>query len=60
MAKGERQHDKIDPGWPEGSDHSHPVTELATEVTGALSPYGDIEFPLEKVAYEHPHTVLNK
>lgn len=60
MAKGERRTDQIDPEWPEGPGNEHPVTELATDVMGALSPFGEIEFPLDSVPYEHPHTVINK
>jgi hypothetical protein len=27
---------------------------------GSFSPFGDVEFPLEEVPYEHPHTVINR
>jgi hypothetical protein len=53
----------IDNGWPstDGPD-DHPVTELAADRTGALSPFGDISFPLpaEDLPYLHPVTVVNR
>ena len=52
----------VDPGWPvsDGED-DHPVSELAADRTGALSPFGDLTFPLpsEDVPYTHPVTVIN-
>ena len=53
----------IDNGWPvdlEGDDHA--VSELAADRTGALSPFGDVVFPLpaEDLPYTHPVTVVNK
>ena len=52
----------VDNGWPEVSGDDHAVSELATDRTGALSPFGDLEFPLpaEKLPYMHPVTVVNK
>lgn len=52
----------VDNGWPEVADDDHAVSELATDRTGALSPFGDLEFPLpaEKLPYMHPVTVVNK
>jgi hypothetical protein len=57
VAKGNP--DRIDPTWPQGD---HPVTELATDWQGALSPFGDVEFPLpvEDLGYTHPVTEINK
>ena len=53
----------VDNGWPvyEESDE-HAVSEVAADRTGALSPYGDIAFPLpaEELPYTHPVTVVNK
>jgi hypothetical protein len=47
--------------WPADDDHGqHPVSELAADRQGALSPYGDLAFPLESVPYEHPVTEINK
>jgi hypothetical protein len=47
----------IDPHWPDGD---HPVTELAADRQGALSPFGEVTFPLESVPYVHPQTEINK
>ena len=60
MAKGNP--DRIDPTWPEESDDGHPVSELAADRQGALSPFGDVTFPLpvEELGYEHPVTRINK
>jgi hypothetical protein len=52
--------DRRDPAWPELPDGEHPVSELASPVQGNLSPFGDVEFPLEEVPYVHPHTVVNR
>jgi hypothetical protein len=53
----------VDNGWPAlGGDDDHAVSELATDRTGALSPFGDITFPVpaEDLPYTHPITVVNK
>ena len=50
----------VDPHWPHLPDGEHPVTELSTHVQGALSPFGDVEFPLPTVPYIHPTTVINR
>jgi hypothetical protein len=53
----------VDPGWPElDGDEDHAVSELATDRTGALSPFGDLTFPLpsDDIPYVHPSTVVNK
>ncbi len=50
----------VDPTWPQAEDGSHPVTELASPVAGGLSPFGDLEFPLDSVPYIHPTTVINR
>nr|WP_240615930.1 hypothetical protein [Nakamurella deserti] len=51
----------VDPTWPHGEDGDHPVTELNSDRQGALSPFGDTEFPLPSsaVPYKHPKTVIN-
>lgn len=61
MAKATRK-GRIDPTWPELPDGEHPVSELASSTQGALSPFGDLEFPLpaDKLPYEHPVTVINR
>lgn len=50
---------RVDPAWP---DVPHPVSEIAASLQGALSPFGDVEFPLpaEELPYEHPVTKINK
>lgn len=61
MAKGDNSKKKagVDPTWPAG-DGEHPVTELAADRQGALSPFGEVTFPLESVPYVHPETEINK
>lgn len=59
MAKQSRK-DRIDPTWPSRSEEDHPVSELASPWQGALSPFGEVEFPVEAVPYEHPQTRINK
>jgi hypothetical protein len=51
---------RVDPTWPDLPDGEHPISELAADRQGSLSPFGDIEFPLDEVPYEHPHTVINR
>jgi len=53
----------VDNGWPEvNGDDDHAVSELATDRTGALSPFGELEFPqpADELPYTHPVTVINK
>ncbi|OBK74968.1 hypothetical protein [Mycobacterium sp. 1274761.0] len=53
----------VDNGWPAtDGEHDHAVSELAADRTGALSPYGDLTFPLpsEDLPYCHPVTVVNR
>jgi hypothetical protein len=54
--------DRIDPTWPSWSEEDHPVSELAAPVQGALSPFGEVIFPLspDELPYEHPHTEINR
>ena len=62
MAKGDngKKSERIDPAWPQVPDGEHPVTELAADRQGALSPFGDLTFPLDSVPYVHPETEINK
>lgn len=61
MAKAKKvDPDRIDPAWPQLGDGQKPVTEMSTDRQGALSPYGDVTFPLERVTYQHPTTEINK
>ena len=53
----------VDPGWPVlDGDDDHAVSELATDRTGALSPFGELVFPqpADELPYVHPVTVVNK
>ena len=62
MADVEKKH-FVDPGWPQNlPEGKHAVTELIAEDAGALSPYGDAEFPIpaEELNYVHPYTVINR
>ena len=59
MAKGKRE-ELIDPTWPSRSEEDHPVSELASPVQGALSPFGEVDFPHAEVPYVHPVTEINR
>ena len=61
MVKQVRTH-RTDPAWPAVSEDDAPVSELAATWQGALSPYGEVEFPLppEQLPYVHPDTKINK
>ena len=60
VAKGDKgKNSKIDPSWP-GEPGEHPVTELAADRQGALSPFGEVTFPLDSVPYVHPETEINR
>ena len=52
----------VDPTWPEVPGDQHPVSEFNTDRQGALSPFGEIEFPLpsSEIPYIHPTTVINR
>jgi hypothetical protein len=52
----------VDKGWPTTNPDDHAVSELATDRTGALSPYGDVVFPLpaDELPYLHPVTEINR
>ena len=52
--------DRIDPGWPQLPEGEHPVTEFTCEIQGSLSPFGELEFPLDEVPYVHPSTQVNR
>lgn len=51
---------RIDPAWPDLPEGEHPLTELLSDAQGPLSPFGDVEFPLAEVPYEHPVTEINR
>ncbi|CAA0135833.1 Uncharacterised protein [Mycolicibacterium vanbaalenii] len=52
----------VDPGWPTTDVDDHAVSELAADRTGALSPFGDITFPLpaDELPFVQSSTVINK
>lgn len=52
----------VDKGWPTTNPDDHAVSELATDRVGALSPYGDVVFPLpaDELPYLHPVTEVNR
>jgi hypothetical protein len=64
VARGERtKSDKIDPSWPSDDyEHGDPVSELASDRQGSLSPFGDETFPVppDTLPYVHPVTVINR
>jgi hypothetical protein len=51
---------RVDPTWPQLPEGEYPVTELSSSLQGSLSPFGDVEFPLDNVPYVHPVTEINK
>lgn len=64
MAKRESKPDRIDPEWRAGTGdhHDEPVSELASDRQGSLSPFGDETFPVpsETLPYQHPVTIINR
>ncbi|BBX41830.1 hypothetical protein MSIM_32810 [Mycobacterium simiae] len=52
----------VDNGWPTTDPDDHAVSELVTDRTGALSPFGDLVFPVDPdhLPYVHPVTVINR
>ncbi|MGB3893980.1 hypothetical protein [Mycolicibacter sinensis] len=60
-AKQDNKNRYVDNGWPE-TDGEPAVSELRTDRAGALSPFGDLVFPLpsETLPYVHPVTVVNR
>ncbi len=52
----------IDNGWPTRDPEDHPVSELASDRVGALSPFGTLVFPVpaSSLPYIHPVTVINR
>ncbi|MDH6198335.1 hypothetical protein M2272_004994 [Mycobacterium frederiksbergense] len=58
-----KKNEYVDNGWPVLSDgDDHAVSELATDRTGALSPFGDVVFPLpaDELPFIQPATVINR
>ncbi|MCP2332566.1 MULTISPECIES: hypothetical protein [Actinoalloteichus] len=54
--------DRMEPTWPDVHEGKYAVSELAAPVAGALSPFGEVEFPLpqDKLPYRHPVTRINR
>lgn len=52
----------VDPTWPVVADGGHAVSEFNADRQGALSPFGELDFPLtgEQIPYVHPVTVINR
>ncbi len=52
----------VDNGWPVLDGDGHAISELAADRTGALSPFGEVTFPLpaDELPYMHPVTVINR
>jgi len=52
----------VDPRWPVSQEGGHPVSDLNSDRQGALSPFGDLNFPLagDQIPYVHPVTVINR
>ncbi|MBE9374045.1 hypothetical protein IQ251_06245 [Saccharopolyspora sp. HNM0983] len=59
---GKSKHERIDPSWPKLPDPKDAVSEFVSDKQGALSPFGELAFPMsaETVPYEHPVTEINK
>ena len=63
VAEKKRKKQYVDPGWPASDvEDDHPISELAADRTGALSPFGELAFPLpaDDLPYTHPVTVVNR
>ena len=62
MAQNIDKNRYIDNGWPTRDPDDHPVSELASPLVGALSPFGDIHFPVpaSTLPYLHPVTHVNR
>ena len=52
----------VDPRWPGAGTDDHAVSEFTADRQGALSPFGELEFPLpgDQIPYVHPVTVINR
>ncbi len=62
VADKKQKQQYVDPGWPAAEEGDHPISELAADRTGALSPFGELAFPLpsDDLPYVHPVTVVNR
>lgn len=62
MAKAKHP-ERVDPTWPGVDDlGKSPVSETAADRQGALSPFGELVFPLpaDELPYRHPETEINR
>lgn len=59
---GKEKKKRVDPTWPVIEEGGHAVSEFNADRQGALSPFGEVEFPLpgDQVPYVHPVTVINR
>ena len=48
------------PGVAGAAGRRAPGHELTCDIQGSLSPFGEVEFPLESVPYVHPVTEMNR
>lgn len=57
-----RKNKYVDNGWPTTDPDDHAVSELVSDRTGALSPFGEQAFPVpaDDLPYVHPVTVVNR
>ncbi len=63
IAEGKARRTKyVDNGWPATGPDDHAVSELVSDRTGALSPFGELNFPLpaDDLPYVHPVTEINR
>ncbi|MDQ2845249.1 MAG: hypothetical protein M3Y77_02610 [Actinomycetota bacterium] len=51
-----------DPTWPDLPPGEHVMSEFTADRQGALSPFGDVEFPRDpaELPYQHPKTIINR
>ena len=63
MRVAEKKNHYVDNGWPKDEEggSAHAVSEFAATISGALSPFGDVEFPLptDTLPYIVPKTQIN-
>lgn len=62
VAENLQKHRYVDNGWPTQDPEDHPVSELASPIVGALSPFGEVTFPVpaSTLPYVHPVTSVNR
>ena len=58
----QKTHRYVDNGWPTRDPNDHPVSEIASDRVGSLSPFGDLTVPVpaSTLPYVHPVTVVNR